>query len=173
MLLKKLLPNLYVSSIYQIDLQALKQKGIKGIITDLDNTLIEWDRPDATPELLEWLKQLREEGFKVIVVSNNNQPRVSSFAEPLGIPYISRAKKPSRASFHKAMNILGVSANQIVMIGDQMLTDILGGNRLGLYTILVSPVAQTDGFFTKINRGIERIALARLRKKGLITWEEK
>ena len=81
MLLKKLIPNLHVNSIYDIDLDALKRQGIKGIITDLDNTLIEWDRPNATPKLLSWLEKLKKEGFLVIIVSNNKHLRVSSFAD--------------------------------------------------------------------------------------------
>lgn len=170
--MKNLIPDLHVNSIYDIDIQALKQRGVKGIITDLDNTLIEWDRPQATPELMEWLNRLKQEGFKVIVVSNNNQIRVSAFAEPIGIPYIHAAKKPTRTPFQDAILRLGLSPEEIVVIGDQMFTDVLGGNRSGLYTILVVPVAQTDGFFTRFNRGLERVALSWLRKKGLITWED-
>ncbi|MEW9667314.1 YqeG family HAD IIIA-type phosphatase [Ammoniphilus sp. 3BR4] len=172
MFLKKLLPSLHVDSIYDIDLQALKKRGIKGIITDLDNTLIEWDRPNATPELMDWLNRLKKEGFQVIIVSNNNRIRVSAFADPLGIPYIHAAKKPTRTPFQDAMKRLSLSPEEIVVIGDQMFTDVLGGNRLGLYTVLVVPVAQTDGFFTRFNRQLERIALSRMRKKGLISWED-
>lgn len=170
--LKKLIPNCHVASIYEIDLEDLKERGIKGIVTDLDNTLIEWDRPLATSELIEWLDRLQNEGFKVMIVSNNHQARVSSFAEPLGIPYIYRAKKPTSGSFREAMRRMGLKSEQMAMVGDQLLTDILGGNRQGFYTILVSPVAPTDGFFTRINRFLERIAIARLRKKGLHTWED-
>lgn len=170
--MKKLIPDLHVYSIYNIDLQALKQRGVKGIITDLDNTLIEWDRPNATPQLMEWLNRLKQDGFRVIVVSNNNQVRVSAFADPLGIPYIHAAKKPTRTPFQDAISRLGLAPEEIVVIGDQMFTDVLGGNRAGLYTILVVPVAQTDGFFTRFNRGLERVALSWLRKKGLITWED-
>ncbi len=172
MWLKNLIPDLHVYSIYDIDIQALKQRGVKGIIADLDNTLIEWDRPNATPQLMEWLNRLKQEGFQVIVVSNNNQVRVSAFADPLGIPYIHAAKKPTRAPFQDGILRLGLSPEEIVVIGDQMFTDVLGGNRSGLYTILVVPVAQTDGFFTRFNRRLERIALSWLRKKGLITWED-
>lgn len=170
--MKNLIPDLHVDSIYDIDMQALKQRGVKGIITDLDNTLIEWDRPQATPRLMEWLNRLKQEGFQVIVVSNNNQVRVSAFADPIGIPYIHAAKKPTRTPFQDAVQRLGLSPKEIVVIGDQMFTDVLGGNRSGLYTILVVPVAQTDGFFTRFNRGLERVALSWLRKKGLITWED-
>ena len=170
--LKKLVPDLHVASVYDIDLAALKKRGVKGIITDLDNTLIEWDRPNATPALMDWLETVKNEGFQVIVVSNNNQIRVSKFADPLGIPYIHRAKKPTRSPFREAMKRLGLAYHETVVIGDQIFTDVLGGNRLGLYTILVVPVAQTDGIYTRFNRQLERLALSWMRKKGWITWED-
>jgi HAD superfamily phosphatase (TIGR01668 family) len=172
MLLKKLLPDLHVDSIYDIDLQALRGKGVKGIITDLDNTLIEWDQPSATPKLTEWLKKVEQEGFQLVIVSNNNSVRVGEFASPLGIPFIYGARKPFHKAFKKAKLIMGLKANEVVVIGDQLFTDVLGGNRLNLYTILVVPVAQSDGFFTRFNRKLERIALHFMRKRGMITWEK-
>lgn len=172
MFLKKLLPSLHVNSIYDIDLWELKRKGIKGIITDLDNTLVEWDRSDPTPELIEWFKSLEEHGFRCIVVSNNNTERVRRFVQPLGIPFISMARKPSLRAFRESLNRLGCSEHEAVVIGDQLFTDILGGNRLGLYTILVVPVTNTDGFLTRFNRMMERKALKWMRKKGMLSWEE-
>jgi HAD superfamily phosphatase (TIGR01668 family) len=173
-MLKQLVPNLQVSSIYDIDLDALEQQGIKGIITDLDNTLVAAEYPMATPELIRWLDTLQNRGFKVVVVSNNNQTRVSKFADPLNVPYIHRAKKPSNISFKKALKLLGLEREKVVVIGDQMFTDVLGGNRMGLYTILVIPIAiGEEGFFTKINRTMEKIALRWMRKKGWMTWEDK
>lgn len=171
MFLKLLLPDLYVDSIYHIDLAALKNRGIKGIITDLDNTLIEWDRPSATPDLEKWFEEVNQAGFKLVIVSNNNSERVGKFAQPLGLPFIHNAKKPFRFSFERAQEMMGLKAEEVVVIGDQLFTDILGGNRHHLYTILVLPVAQTDGFFTRFNRRMEKIALQKMRKKGLITWD--
>ncbi|HJV44383.1 MAG TPA: YqeG family HAD IIIA-type phosphatase [Bacillota bacterium] len=171
-MLKKLIPDLHVYSIFDIDIEALKQRGVRGIITDLDNTLIEWDRPDATPKLMDWLNGLRNQGLKVIIVSNNKQVRVSRFADPLGLPYIYGARKPKRTPFRDAIKQLGLHPKEMVVIGDQLFTDVLGGNRLGLYTILVVPVAQTDGLLTRFNRLMERIALSWMRKKGMITWED-
>ncbi|GGK18190.1 hypothetical protein GCM10010965_09070 [Caldalkalibacillus thermarum] len=171
-MLKQLLPDLYVPSVYDIDLEALKQRGVKGIITDLDNTLIEWDRPSATPELAEWLKKVEHMGFKIVVVSNNNEDRVRRFCQPLSIPFIHKARKPFHFAFKRAQHMMNLSSREVVVIGDQLLTDVLGGNRLGLYTILVVPVADTDGFFTRINRRIERIAFYWMRKKGMLTWEQ-
>lgn len=163
-LLKKLVPRQSVHTIYDIDANHLWGFGVRGIITDLDNTLVGARDPHATPELIEWLNRLQKMGFKVVIVSNNNHGRVSAFAEPLGIPFIHRAKKPWNVSFHRAMKLLGTNARQTAVIGDQMLTDVLGGNRMGLYTILVNPISINDeGFFTRINRRIEKWANARMK----------
>jgi uncharacterized protein len=172
MMLKKFLPNEHVKSIFEIDPIQLKEKGIKGIITDLDNTLVEWDRPLATPELTEWFKKVKDAGIDVVIVSNNKEKRVKTFAEPLGIPFIYKARKPIGKAFHLALKKMNIKIEEAVVVGDQLLTDIFGGNLSGFYTILVVPVAQTDGFFTRFNRKIERRILNWFRKKGLIQWEE-
>ncbi|TMV46941.1 YqeG family HAD IIIA-type phosphatase [Paenibacillus mesophilus] len=172
-MLKNLIPQKRVRTIYEIDVQALWDTGVRGIITDLDNTLVGAKHPQATPELLVWLKRLQTIGFKVVIVSNNNKLRVSRFSDPLSIPYIFRAKKPGNSAFRKAMAMMSLSPQQTVVIGDQMLTDVLGGNRLGLYTILVLPIELRDeGFFTKINRRIEKAALSWMKRKGLMGWED-
>lgn len=173
-LLKNLVPNQYVKSIYDIDLHVLKSNGIKGIITDLDNTLVGAKEPYATPQLLDWLMSLKQMGFQVVIVSNNNKLRVSRFAEPLVLPFIHKAMKPINRAFHKALGIMKLTAADSVVIGDQMLTDVFGGNRMGLHTILVSPISINDeSFLTKINRLIEKIVLAGWRKKGGAPWEER
>lgn len=170
--MKLFLPSEYVKNIYQITPQNLKERGIKGIITDLDNTLIEWDRPSATPELIKWFKSMNEGGIKVTVVSNNNEKRVKLFSDPLQIPFIHRARKPMTRAFRRALTSMQLQPEEVVVIGDQLLTDVLGGNRLGLHTILVVPVAQSDGFATQFNRKIERRIMKNLKRKGLIQWEE-
>lgn len=171
-LLKLFLPEEYVKSVFDITPQFLKEHGIKGVITDLDNTLVEWDRPSATPQLKEWFQSLEEHGIKVTIVSNNHDRRVRLFSEPLGIPFIPKARKPMGVAFRKAMKKMGLKKQEVVVIGDQLLTDVLGGNRSGLKTILVVPVAATDGFWTRFNRKIERRILATLKRKGMLHWEE-
>jgi uncharacterized protein len=166
------LPNQFVKRVLDITPHELKEKGIKGIITDLDNTLVEWDRPSATPELTEWFEKMKREGIKVMIVSNNNKKRVQSFAEPLGIPFIFEARKPLTRAFQKALATMQLRKEEVVVIGDQLLTDVFGGNRLGLNTILVVPVAQTDGLWTRFNRKMERKILNMMRKKGMVYWEE-
>ena len=168
-----LLPNEFVTSVFEITPEKLQDLGIKGIITDLDNTLVEWDRADATEELIEWLQIMKEAGIRIIIASNNNEARVKTFAEPLDIPYIHKARKPLRNAFYGAIIQLGLRPNEVVMVGDQLLTDVMGANRLGLHTILVKPVAQSDGFVTKFNRFIERRVFNDLKRKGKITWEDK
>ncbi len=172
-MLKYFLPSDYAASIYEIKLEHLRKKGIKGIITDLDNTLIEWDRPNATPKLIEWFKKIKDNGLLVTIISNNNRQRVESFAKPLSLPFISNAKKPMSKSFKQAIAEMGLKPSEIVVIGDQLITDVFGGNRLGLHTILVKPVANSDGFWTRINRKIERYLLEKMKKKGMVYWEDK
>lgn len=159
-MLKKLIPSEQVNSIYELDLDMLWKQGYRGIITDLDNTLVGAKAPLATPELIDWLKVVGQIGFQVVIVSNNQRTRVTKFAEPLSLPFIYRAKKPTHAAFRKALSIMSLEAEQTLVIGDQMLTDVLGGNRLGLYTVLVRPISPMDeGFFTKVNRTLEKAAL--------------
>ncbi|HEY4553851.1 MAG TPA: YqeG family HAD IIIA-type phosphatase [Bacillaceae bacterium] len=172
-MLNKFLPSEYVKNIFQITPDELNKRGVKGIITDLDNTLVEWDRPSATPQLAEWFEEMKNHDIKVTIVSNNSEKRVKAFSDPLGIPFIHKARKPLGRAFRKAAREMGLRREDTVIIGDQLLTDVFGGNRAGFYTILVVPVAQSDGFFTRFNRAIERRIMAAFKRKGLIDWEEK
>lgn len=169
---RKFLPSEFVKSVFDISPERLLEKGIRGIITDLDNTLVEWDRPDATPKLVNWLKSMKDAGIQVTIVSNNSELRVKSFADPLGIPFIYKARKPMGKAFIKALNTMDVKREEVVVIGDQLLTDVVGGNRIKLHTILVLPVAKSDGFFTRFNRLVERRIFKALKRKGFVTWEE-
>ncbi|MBM0064277.1 YqeG family HAD IIIA-type phosphatase [Alkalicoccobacillus gibsonii] len=168
---KNLLPNQYVQSIYEINLGELQKKGIRAIITDLDNTLVEWDRPEATPEVREWVKRIKEHDMAVTIVSNNTEKRVKAFADPEEMVFIHSARKPMRRSFVRACQQMEVTPEETVVVGDQIFTDVLGGNRAGLQTILVVPVAKSDGLATLLNRRAERFVLRWMRKKGLIQWE--
>jgi HAD superfamily phosphatase (TIGR01668 family) len=133
---------------------------------------VEWDRPNATPQLIRWFDEIKKHNILVTIVSNNNEERVKAFSDPLKIPFIFRARKPMGPAFHRAIAQMGIKKEEAVVIGDQLLTDVLGGNRTGFHTILVVPVAQTDGFFTKFNRFVERRILNWFRKKGMLQWED-
>ena len=171
-MLKQFLPNEHVKSILDISPKQLSAKGVKGIITDLDNTLVEWDRPFATPQLVKWFEEMKKHNILVTIVSNNNEERVKAFSDPLQLPFIFRARKPMGPAFYRAISQMGIKKEEAVVIGDQLLTDVLGGNRSGFHTILVVPVAQTDGFWTKFNRFAERRILNWFRKKGMLQWED-
>ncbi|MGW9129131.1 YqeG family HAD IIIA-type phosphatase [Paenibacillus chitinolyticus] len=173
MFLKKLMPSQFVESIHHIDIDQLKRNKVRAVITDLDNTLVEWDRPLATPEVENWLKRLHEADIQVTVVSNNSKERVDRFCSPLDIGFICSARKPTNRAFLQAVRQMNVTIAETVVIGDQLFTDVLGGNRLGFHTILVVPVAQTDGFWTRFNRQLERVALIWMERKGMVSWRRK
>lgn len=167
-----LLPDEFVQSIFEITPEKLQSLGIRGIITDLDNTLVEWDRADATEELTAWMKELQEAGIRVLIASNNHEERVKSFAEPLGIPYIHRAKKPLGGAYYRGLVQLKLKRDEVAMVGDQLLTDVFGGKRQKLYTFLVRPVAESDGLVTRFNRFVERRVFNDLKRKGIKTWDK-
>lgn len=171
-MLKKFLPAAFVEDVFHIRPEHLKERGIKGMIIDLDNTLVAWDRPDATPEIIEWLEGMREAGIRVVIVSNNNKLRVAAFSEPIKIPFIAKANKPLGGAFRRALKVLGTRREETIVVGDQLLTDIFGGNRQKLHTILVSQVAASDAKITTFNRNLESFIKSRLRKRGLVYWEE-
>lgn len=167
-----LLPDEFVNSVFDITPEKLQAKGIHGIITDLDNTLVEWDRVDATEEIMLWMKELQAAGIHIVIASNNNEERVKRFAEPLGIPYIHRAKKPLGSAYYAGLVQLKLQRHEVAMVGDQLLTDVFGAKRQKLYTFLVRPVAQSDGFVTLFNRFVERRVFNDLKRKGINTWEQ-
>lgn len=167
-MLKMLCPDVYLESIYDLDLEKLKKKGIKGIITDLDNTLISWGENTIYPSLNEWFEKLRAEGFKVCIVSNNSPDRVSLFASNFDIPAVSGATKPRRRPFRRALEKLEIKPEEAAVLGDQVFTDVLGGNRLGLFTILVIPVSPKEFIGTRVVRQIERYVLKALKNRGML-----
>ncbi len=162
-------PDIYLDSIYQLDLSKLKKKGIKGIITDLDNTLIAWNENEIYPQLHEWVKILKQEGFKVCIVSNNSLERVREFADTFEIPAIPKAIKPRRKAFRQALEKMQLQSGEVAVLGDQVFTDVLGGNRLGLFTVLVIPVSKQEFIGTKIVRQAEKYVLKRLKNKGMLS----
>lgn len=155
-------PDLYVGSLFIISLDELWQRGLRALIVDLDNTITEWNLARLRPEVRRWFADARERGFKVCLVSNNSETRVNSFASALDIPWISNAGKPRRRAFRQAMAKMGVGRRQTAVVGDQVFTDVLGGNRLGLYTILVVPMTDKEFIGTRLARRLERWVLRRL-----------
>lgn len=158
-MLKLLTPDLYIESIFRLDLEKLKKNNIKGLIIDIDNTLISWDIKNVTEKTKTWLLNLEKEGFRVCLVSNNTKNRVIVFNRELKLPAIHRALKPRIGAFKKAMRIIGTTVDNTAVIGDQIFTDVLGGNRIGLFTVLVVPMAGKEFWWTTFVRKIERHVL--------------
>ncbi len=166
--LERFVPDRRVTSFGDIDPSQLKSQGFKGVIADLDNTLVAAETGLATPELERWLEALKKDGLQVMIVSNNCQRRVAQVADALNIPYISRARKPAGRAFHQALDCLQLTPAETVMVGDQLLTDIFGGKRIGLYTILVQPISPVEKWTTRLNRVLEKGLIRLLKRQGLL-----
>lgn len=160
-----LYPRYYVDSLLDIPLDKLKELNISAFIVDLDNTITEWNSSDLRLEVEDWFRMIKAEGFRACILSNNGAERIRLVADRLDIPFIHRAAKPRRGAFRRAVEIMGVRADQTAVVGDQIFTDILGGNRTGLFTILVKPLARREFIGTKINRTLEIFVLHLLFKK--------
>lgn len=172
-MLNLLCPDLYINSIFDIKPEFLKAKGIKGVIVDLDNTLVPWNEVSINKALGEWFQKFKDVGIRLCIVSNNKKDRVTTFGEKIGIPAIHKARKPRKKSFLKGMRILKTKPCNTAVIGDQVFTDILGGNRLGLFTILVIPISKKEFLWTRLMRSIEKAVLNFLIKKGHLTPPER
>lgn len=169
--LKFFLPDFHVKTVFELTPNLLKKHGIKGIVTDLDNTLVAWDQAEATKEVVQWMQLMEKANISVTIISNNNKERVQLFSEPIEIPYIPSARKPLGKSFRQAAEQMNLHPFQIAVVGDQVLTDVLGGNLAGCQTVLVKPVAKTDAKITTFNRMIERRILNYFRRRGKLKEE--
>jgi HAD superfamily phosphatase (TIGR01668 family) len=155
-------PGRIYGSILDVSLAELSRLGIRGIIIDIDNTLTEWHSPILPEGAAAWLEQAGREGIRLCFVSNNSARRARDVADKAGIPFVAKAQKPRRRSFRKAMEIMSTAPGQTAVIGDQLFTDILGGNRMGLLTILVTPISRREFFGTRLMRLVEAIFLRRV-----------
>lgn len=154
-------PDLYLNSVYELDPDLLAEKGISAIIIDIDNTLVTWDTVEPDEKVNQLVNSLIKKGFRLCMLSNNTRKRVEVFNKYLKLPAVYKAVKPSRKAFLRAMKLLDTTAERTAVIGDQLFTDIYGGNRMGLYTILVSPISEKEFIWTRLVRRIEKMILAR------------
>ena len=171
-MLEKLCPDQIAERLECIDQQALLEQGIRALIIDVDNTLTPWRAYEIAAPRLEWIQQAKEH-FAICLLSNTiSGDRLNRLGQRLDVPTVGRfiiGRKPFAGGFQAALRHTHTSPEQTAMIGDQLLADILGGNRQGMYTILVEPLAEREFFLTRLNRPIEAWCLARLRQKGLLS----
>ncbi|WP_102337529.1 YqeG family HAD IIIA-type phosphatase [Collinsella provencensis] len=161
--MSKFSPTRYISCVEHIDLDALWAQGKRALLFDRDNTLVPRDRTTAPDAVCAWMDHARELGFKLIMVSNNwHKNHVARSARELGMDYIFFACKPLPFAINYGLERLGAKADESVMIGDQLYTDVWAGNFAGVETILVKPQTHVDMWYTHIFRIFERRALAHL-----------
>lgn len=156
--MKFLYPDFYYKSVNEIPFAKLKEMGIKALIFDIDNTLtMHGERGNI--ENINFFDFLKKEGFKCLVMSNNKKERVEEFATYVDVSYIYDAKKPLKKSYLKALDILKVHKKEVIFIGDQLFTDVLGANLFGIKSILVSPISEKEEIQIVFKRSLEKIIL--------------
>ncbi len=164
---RTLVPDAWAPAITALDPEALARQGFRGLIVDLDNTLTGWNKHVAAPAVEAWLRRAETAGLRVCILSNNGATRVRAFAEAVALPSVAHANKPRRGGFRRALALLGTTADETAVIGDQVWTDVLGARRMGLYAVLVQPLAPREFFGTRSLRWLERRWVARLKRRGL------
>ncbi|MGQ7420563.1 YqeG family HAD IIIA-type phosphatase [Streptococcus suis] len=172
MSLENYMPDFALEKAYDVTVESLKKHGIKVVFVDLDNTLIAWNNPDGTPEMRQWLHDLQDAGIPVVVVSNNKYERVKRAVEKFGIEFEAFALKPFTFGINRALKRFDFQPYEVVMIGDQLMTDIRAAKRAGLKSVLVKPLIKTDSINTQINRWRERRTMKKIiAKYGAIDYK--
>lgn len=156
-------PDKYITSTYRIDFDRLYQQGYRGIIFDIDNTLVEHGAP-ADERSMVLFQHLKELGFRIVLLSNNKEPRVKLFNDAVRVQYIFKAGKPGKAGYLEAMRQMGTLKEHTLFVGDQLFTDVWGAKRSGIYSILVQPIAKHEELQIVLKRYLERIVLASYRR---------
>jgi HAD superfamily phosphatase (TIGR01668 family) len=158
---KLLMPDFYVKSIYHLNFEKLKEMGIINLIVDIDNTLMDWGCKKADDNVINLMSALKKEGFNICLLSNSRGIRVKNFMAGMDIEYFNFGIKPMKIKFWGALKKLNGKCANTCVIGDQIFTDIVGGNRCSLYTVLVDPITCNEFFVTRLMRKLEK----RIRQK--------
>lgn len=156
-----LVPDAFFQQLTEISPEFFQSRGIKAVLLDLDNTLLPWAEGVFPRETLNWIEEMKAAGLLLCLVSNNKPQRVARLAGELGIPGISQAVKPRRKGFRQALRLLQVKPGETAVVGDQIMTDVLGGNRAGLFTVLVNPLSPIEHRGTYFLRWLERVLTGR------------
>ena len=148
-------PDAYLKNVHEITIQFLMENKIKALILDVDNTLIDYYK-NLSEETIKWAHELQGQGIKMYILSNTNKKqKVEKVATKLELPYKMFAKKPSTKGFKQIQKELNLNSENIGVVGDQIFTDVIGGNRSNMFTILVDPVTPKDYWYTAWKRPIE------------------
>jgi len=158
-------PKEYLRSVLDIDMEFMNKNNLKGLILDIDNTLIDFDK-NLSEDVVKWCEDLKQNGIKFCLVSNTNKvEKVKKVADKLMVQYYYFAKKPFKGGFIKAQNYMNLEAKNVGVVGDQIFTDVIGGNRMKMFSILVMPIDKRDIWATRIKRPLENFVIKCYLKK--------
>ena len=157
-MLQQFYPDNEIDSSYEIDYKSLYEKGYRGVIFDVDNTLVPHGAP-ADERAIALFQTLHELGFATMLLSNNKEPRVKMFADKVESPYIFKAGKPGRTGYLQAMERMGTTHETTIFVGDQLFTDVWGAKRTGIVTYLVKPIHPREEIQIVLKRYLEKIVL--------------
>ncbi len=157
-------PDFIYSGVPFISLKKLEQAGVKGILLDIDNTLIDYTKK-LSDEVISWVENAKQAGFQVCILSNTNKKeKIEMVSQRLKISFVAFAKKPFKSGYLRAAKVLKLDCKNIAMVGDQLFTDILGANRVGMVSIYVKPISRKEYWYTKWKRPIEAFFLRKYQK---------
>ena len=160
-----LMPDIILPTYRDVTPQLCSSWGIRAILSDIDNTLAPYEQPRSDEHIRTWLRELKEAGISVALISNNHDDRVREFNSDLGLPAYADAGKPFGKTLRRAMKELGSDPSSTVMLGDQLLTDALAGNMLGMRVFIVPPIRDKRTAFVRFKRWLERPVIRRYYKK--------
>ncbi len=178
-MIERFFPDLIVDRVQDIDTDMLRVNSVKGLILDIDNTLVPQHMKEADKNAVKWVEHIKQCGFKVCIVSNASRKRVVRFNEKLKVYAVHRASKPGTKALLKAVRHMGIKPEETAMVGDQIFTDVYGGNRLNMFTILVKPIDRREFFFVKLKRLPEKLVHRRLQNmkddhvRKRLEWKKK
>lgn len=162
-------PDLYIENYQQLNIEKLKERGIRFLLCDVDNTLVAFDDPDSNHEVHRFIESLKEHGITVVLMSNNFAFRTERFGRDLGVEKIySFSCKPFPFTYWKAMRDYHMTRKETAILGDQLFTDILGGYLAGIYTVLTHPIVDRERIDTRILRFFEKIMYNYYKKKNIM-----
>lgn len=162
------IPDMYQKSIYHINYDKLKEDGIKCLLFDLDNTCVPFKDTEPNKKLIDLFETLKDMDFKVIIFSNATKKRLTPFKNGLRVDCSASSRKPNSKKLLKVIKMFNYTLPEVAIIGDQLYTDILGGNRVGIKTILVNPMSKDDMLFTKMFRFMEKKKFKKFAKMGIL-----
>ena len=170
--MKRFIPDYYCKNIFEVPLSFYKDNSIKYILSDLDNTLDGYNILYPTPRVFKLVNDLKKEGIELIIASNNHEPRVKDYSVPLGVKYLYETGKPFARKINKFLETNNISKENVILIGDQLMTDVQCGKNAEIKVVLTDKIVKKDQPVTRFNRIFDNFLRKRMRKKGILQDRE-